>query len=65
MEAEYVALFKMCMENLFIGMIMIFLKQHVEYLIKVYCDNVGAIYLAHNKKVSMRRKHVDTWTHFV
>ena len=44
---------------------MIFLKQHVEYPIKVYCDNVGAIYLVYNEKVSRRTKHVDTRTHFV
>ena len=63
-EAEYVALSEICTEILFVRMIMIFLKQHVEYPIKVYCYNVGAIYLAYNEKVSRRTKHVDTRTHF-
>ena len=46
-------------------MIMEFLGHPVEYPIKVYYDNVGAIYLAYNEKISRRTKHVDTRTHFV
>ena len=46
-------------------MIMEFLGQPVEYPIKVYCDTVGAIYLAYNEKISRRTKHVDTRTHFI
>ena len=64
-EAEYVALSEICTEILFVRMIMEFLGQPVEYPIKVYCDNVGAIYLAYNEKISRRTKHVDTRTHFV
>ena len=46
-------------------MILEFLGEKIEYLITVYCDNVGAIYLAYSAKVSNRTKHVDTRTHFV
>ena len=42
-----------------------FLGEKVEYSITVYCDNVGAIYLVYNEKISRRTKHVDTRTHFV
>ena len=45
-------------------MIMEFLVKPVEYAIKVYCDNVGAIYLAYNEKISRRTKHVGTRSHF-
>ena len=31
----------------------------------VYCDNIGAIYLAYKAKISNRTKHVDTRTHLV
>ena len=44
---------------------MSFFGQPVEYPIKVYCDNVGAIYHACNEKISRKTKHVDTRTHFV
>jgi len=64
-EAEYVALSEICSEILFVQMIMEFLGEKVEYPITVYCDNIGAIYLAYNEKISRRTKHVDTRTHFV
>ena len=59
------ALSEICTEILFVQMIMEFLGQPVEYHIKAHCDNVGAIYLACNKKILRRTKHVDTRTHFV
>ena len=46
-------------------MILEFLDEKIEYTITVYCNNVGAIYLAYNAKISNRTKHVDTRTHFV
>ena len=42
-----------------------FLGEAVTYPITVYFDNVVAIYLAYNEKISSRTKHVDTITHFV
>jgi hypothetical protein len=31
----------------------------------IYCDNVGAIFMAENATATTRTKHVDTWYHFV
>ena len=31
----------------------------------VHCDNIGAIYLEHNAKLSQRTKHIDVKHHFV
>ena len=46
-------------------MIIEFLGRPVEFQIKVYCDNLSAIYLAHNEKILRRTKHTDTRTHFL
>ena len=46
-------------------MIIEFLGEKIEYPITVNCDDVGAIYLAYNAKISNRIKHVDTRSHFV
>ena len=59
------ALSEICCEILFVKMILEFLGEKIEYPITVYCDNVGAIYLAYNAKISTRTKHVDTRIHFV
>ena len=64
-EAEYVALSEICCEILFVKMILEFLGENTEYRITVYYNNVGAIYLVNNAKITKRTKHVDTKTHFV
>ena len=64
-EAEYIAVLEVCTEILFIKMIMDFLKLEVELPIKVMCDNVGAIYIAHNSKNSGRTKHIRVKQHFI
>ena len=46
-------------------MILEVLSKKIDYPITVYCDNVGAIYLTYNAKISNRTKHVDNMTHFV
>ena len=46
-------------------MILEFLGQKIEHPITMYFDNIGAIYLAYNAKISNRTKHVDTGTHVV
>ena len=46
-------------------MIIELLGEKVKYPIIVYCDNVEAIYLVYNEKISRRTKHVDTIAHFV
>ena len=64
-EAECVELSKICCEILFVQMILEFLGENIKYPITVFCDNVGAIYLAYNAKISNRTKHVETSTHYV
>ena len=64
-EAEYVAISELCAELLFVRMILTFLGKKIDYPIIVRCDNIGAIFLAHNTKTSHRTKHIDTRYHFV
>ena len=56
---------ELCCEILFIRQILEFLNVEVEYPIIVNCDNIGAIFLAHNAKVSSRTKNIDLKTHFM
>ena len=46
-------------------MILTFLDINIEQPIKIYCDNVGAIFLSHNVKSSARTKHIDIKYHFI
>ena len=64
-EAEYVAMSELCGEILFVKSILEFLGVKMELPILVNCDNIGAIYLAHNAKTSQRTKHIDVKYHFV
>ena len=64
-EAEYVAMAELCGEILFVKSILEFLGVKLEWPILVNCDNIGAIYLAHNAKTSQRTKHIDVKYHFV
>ena len=41
-------------------MILVFLGIKVKLPIVVHCDNIGAIFLGYNAKVSQRTKHIDT-----
>ena len=42
-----------------------FLGVKIDYPIKVWCDNVGAIFLSYNAKYSNRKNYVDIRAHFV
>ena len=64
-EAEYVAVSDVCCEIMFIRMILWFLGIKIELPIIVHCDNVGAIFLSYNAKISQRTKHVDTKYRYV
>ena len=64
-EAEYVAVSKVFTENLFIKIIMDFLKIKVELPVTIMLDNVGAIFIAHNSKNSGRTKHISIKHHFI
>ena len=52
---------EICMEILFVQMIMEFLGQTVEYPIKVYCDNMSWV----QQKISRRTQHINMSTHFI
>ena len=64
-EAEYVAISEVCCEIIFIKMILEFLNVEIEKPIKVFCDNVGAIYMSNNAKAGARTKHIDVRYHHV
>ena len=64
-EAEYIAVSEICCELLFVRQILEFLGFEVDCPIVIHCDNIGAIFLANNAKVSSRTKHIDLKTHFV
>ena len=64
-EAEYVAISEICCEIMFIKMILAFLNVEIEKPIKVFCDNVGAIYMSNNAKAGARTKHIDVRYHHV
>ena len=64
-EAEYIAISELCAEILLIKSILEFLKIEIKLPIIVHCDNIGAIYLGHNAKLSQRTKHIDVKHHFV
>jgi hypothetical protein len=64
-EAEYYAVSEVVKEIKFIAQMHEFLEVKVNYPIRVYVDNVGAIFLANNKTSSQRTKHVDVRYHFI
>ena len=64
-EAEYVAISDVCTEIMFIRMVLEFLGVRVRMPITVHCDNIGAIFLSYNAKISQRTKHIDTKYRYV
>ena len=64
-EAEYVAMTEMVQEMLFIQQVVESIGITIELPMKVYCDNLGAIYMANNKSTRFRTKHMDVQYHFI
>ena len=64
-EAEYVAVSEVCTDIMFIKMMMEFLQLEMKKPVIVHCDNVGAIFLGNNAKLSARTKHIDVKYHFI
>ena len=56
---------EVCYEVLFVKQVQGFLGEEINFPITVLCDDMEAIYLAYNAKVSNRTKHVDTRIHCV
>ena len=65
MEAEYVAVLELCIEILFVRQILEFIGEKVNYLIIMYVDNQGTVFLAHNDGASIRTRHINVRYHFV
>ena len=61
-EAEYIVLSEVAKENKFIIQLMSTINLNVETPITIYVDNVGAIWLSHNRTTSERTKHVHIRT---
>ena len=51
-------------EILFVRDILVFLGVEIEYPIIVHVDNTGAIFLAKNKTLGQRMKHIQKRYHF-
>ena len=64
-EAEYMALSKVVKGLKFIVQLLQTMNIEVELPIKVYVDNVGAIWLSNKRTTSHRTKHIVIRTSFV
>ncbi len=64
-EAEYIAVTDLCTEVLFIKMLLETMGLEVELPIRLYADNIGAMFLAENASTSQRTKHIDVRYHFI
>ena len=62
--AEYVALTEVCKEILYVNMVASVLRFNFILPIRIYCDNMGALFLAKNYE-GKRTKYLDIRYHFV
>lgn len=63
-EAEYVEISDVCKEIMYAIYVLEFLGTKVNFPVKIYVDNVGAIYIANNN-VTRRTKHIDVRYHII
>ena len=64
-EAEYVAIADICIELVFVRMLIESLGLKVKLPIQVQGDNIGAIFLAGNSTSGQRTRHIDIRYHYV
>ena len=64
-ESEYIALTEMCKEQKFLTMLLEEVFNVKEIPSILYEDNEAAVYLAKNKHVTSRTKHIDIKQHYV
>jgi hypothetical protein len=64
-EAEYYGMSEAAKDVKFVAMILEVIGIEIELQISMYCDNVGAIFMAENVMATARTKHIDTRYHFV
>jgi hypothetical protein len=65
LEAEYYALSEAAKEIKFVVQTLKDISMEVELPVVIYCDNVGAIFMAENATATSCTKHVDTRYLFV
>jgi hypothetical protein len=65
LEAEYYGMSEAAKDVKFEVMILEAIGIEIELPIIMYCDNIGAIFMAKNATVTARTKHVDARYHFV
>jgi hypothetical protein len=64
-EAEYYGMSEAAKDVKFVAMILEAIGIEIELPIIMYCDNVGAIFMAENATATVRTKHVNARYHFV
>jgi hypothetical protein len=64
-ESEYVGLTEMVCEILFAKNLLLDISIKVDFPIKVFLDNTGAIHMTKNRTTGGRTKHIDTRYHFI
>jgi hypothetical protein len=64
-EAEYYGMSEAAKDVKFVAMILEAIGIEIESPIIMYCDNVGAIFMAENATATARTKHVDARYNFV
>ena len=64
-EAEYIGVSEVVRELQFVIQQLQTMSIEVQFPIKVYVDNVGAIWLANNNSSGERTRHVDIRAHFI
>ena len=64
-EGEYVSLSELSTEILFLIEVITFMGIEITFPIIVKVDNAGSIFLANNKALGQRTKHIETRYHFV
>jgi hypothetical protein len=64
-EAEYFGMSEAAKDVKFVSMILEAIGIEIELPIIMYCDNVGAIFMAETATATARTKHIDARYHFV
>jgi hypothetical protein len=64
-EAKYYGMSEAAKDVKFVAIILEAIGIEIELPITMYCDNVGAIFMAENATATARTKHVDARYHFV
>ena len=64
-EAEWIALSEAVKEILFVSQLMDKLGLNVKKPIKVFVDNMGAVFMSKNTTQTKRTKHIDVRTSFI